>query len=410
MSYAGAVPVIMYHTVGKTIEGWNWSFLTVPWKAFDSQMSVLANKGYRSAGLDELKGHLIGKKTLGPRRFVLTFDDGYLDNYTHAAPILAKYGFTATVFVSPDFVDPEDVLRKTLLDVERGDCVEADLETRGFMSWRELAEIERTGTFSVQSHLMTHTWYPSGQTVVDFHHPGDSHYWLDWNADPAKKPYYLRQPQESSVPFGTPVYEHAKSMAVRRYRPPENESAHMAAFVEKRGGANFFSDPKWREILFSELESYRWKSTRPEGRYETEERKNARIRGEILESKSIIQNRLSKKVDYMAWPGGGYDERAVAYALEEYALLTMNSREGTGCRNRPGESEHKYKRIGVPYIEAGGALWYPGGGYLERSMREFRGERMARLERQVSKALLLPYLAVSARRMTQSRYSSSAAR
>lgn len=40
-----------------------------------------------------------------PRYVVLTFDDGYLDFYTHAFPILQQYGFTATVFLPTAFID-----------------------------------------------------------------------------------------------------------------------------------------------------------------------------------------------------------------------------------------------------------------------------------------------------------------
>ena len=35
---------------------------------------------------------------------MITFDDGYEDNYQNAYPILKKYGFTGTIFVITDFV------------------------------------------------------------------------------------------------------------------------------------------------------------------------------------------------------------------------------------------------------------------------------------------------------------------
>ena len=41
---------------------------------------------------------------------MVTFDDGYLDNYTHAYPILKKYNFIANIFLVTDFVTQTLVL------------------------------------------------------------------------------------------------------------------------------------------------------------------------------------------------------------------------------------------------------------------------------------------------------------
>ncbi len=42
---------------------------------------------------------------LPPRALVITFDDGYADNATHALPILQRHGLAATFFVSTGFLD-----------------------------------------------------------------------------------------------------------------------------------------------------------------------------------------------------------------------------------------------------------------------------------------------------------------
>lgn len=48
---------------------------------------------------------LFKEKSLPPRAACITFDDGYLDNYTNALPILKEYGLPFTVFVATDFMD-----------------------------------------------------------------------------------------------------------------------------------------------------------------------------------------------------------------------------------------------------------------------------------------------------------------
>lgn len=53
----------------------------------------------------ELRAALAGSTALPPRSVVITFDDGYLNNYTHAFPVLRRAGMTALFFVSTGFID-----------------------------------------------------------------------------------------------------------------------------------------------------------------------------------------------------------------------------------------------------------------------------------------------------------------
>jgi len=65
---------------------------------------------------------------------VLTFDDGYLDNYTHAYPILERYGFSGTFFIITGLVDKR---------------------TEGYMSWDQIEELHSRG-MEIGSHSYTH--------------------------------------------------------------------------------------------------------------------------------------------------------------------------------------------------------------------------------------------------------------
>ncbi|MFX0197032.1 MAG: polysaccharide deacetylase family protein [Candidatus Hodarchaeota archaeon] len=384
----GAIPVLMYHSVGKTIPGWNWSFLTLPAHLFAEHLRWLRKSDYRTADLAELCAHVSGEVLLPPRSVVITFDDGYLDNWTYAAPLLSHYGFKATVFVNPEFVDPRDIIRPTLEDVWAGRITESELEARGFMSWAELKKINDAGVFSVQSHLMSHTWYPISSEVVDFHHPGDTYYWIDWNAHPEDKPFYLLHPRESKVPFGVPVYRHAKAMESNIFFPDQREALHLGTYVATHGKSNFFRRRDCKKELRNELLKFRH-NTETNGREETEEERFVRLNYELTESKRLIEENLNVEVNFLAWPGGGYDDAAMAMAQRIYKAVTLSSRDTSNILNRPRDDPRRIKRIGIPYIEYNRKFYYLGGRYLIRFLDEFRAVKYARQRRQVMKLIFL---------------------
>ena len=73
---------------------------------FERQMRSLAEAGWRTLTLSEFADQRATSHA--PRRFLLTFDDGYASLAEHAYPVLAELGFTATTFVITDFVGREN--------------------------------------------------------------------------------------------------------------------------------------------------------------------------------------------------------------------------------------------------------------------------------------------------------------
>ena len=96
-------------------------------------------------------------------QFVLTLDDGYVDNWVALTPLLQAYGFNAIVFASTDFVDPRPVVRPRVGDGAR----ESALEWKGYLSWDEMRAAEASGTIEIQSHAKTHTWYFTSDKIID---------------------------------------------------------------------------------------------------------------------------------------------------------------------------------------------------------------------------------------------------
>jgi peptidoglycan/xylan/chitin deacetylase (PgdA/CDA1 family) len=69
------------------------------------QYLKILSKHYRFVSLLDAVEMLQGHKPVQPYSLVLTFDDGYRNNLTHALPILRRYGAPATFFIPTGFVD-----------------------------------------------------------------------------------------------------------------------------------------------------------------------------------------------------------------------------------------------------------------------------------------------------------------
>lgn len=394
MKRNNSIPIIMYHSVGRPIDGWEWSFLTIDHKIFEDHLRLLKKAGYKTVNLDQLYEHVSGESILPRKTVMITFDDGYVDNWTYAAPLLRKYGFCATVVVNPEFVDPENVERKTLEHVWRNEIKEEKLEVDGFMSWQELKSLDSEGLIYVESHAMTHTWYPVSDKIVDYVRPGKNPYWMIWNSDVASKPFYLKKLSEENESYGAPIYENRKSLEARVFFPDPGEADHLTEFVAKNGGEHYFEKPDWKARLDQEIEKIRQNRTNKE-KYENETETLKRYEWELAEAKKIIEDRLDKEINYFFWPGGGYNESSMRIATSIYKAVTLNQRDRHKTKNRPGDATSSIRRFGVPHLELNGTVFYPGGRYLLSFLEDYMYEnRMAKFKRLFYKLINVAHLSI----------------
>ena len=157
---ARAVPVLMYHHVS-TSPG----MITVTPAHFAAQMDYLASAGYRTIGAAQLSAFLAGED-VPPKSIVITFDDGYLDNWVHAHPVLERHGLTALCFlvsswpgeggVRPNASDPGAAL-PPLLNHDAGDrAIQSGRADDVILRWSEIEAMRDAGTFEFHSHTHTH--------------------------------------------------------------------------------------------------------------------------------------------------------------------------------------------------------------------------------------------------------------
>lgn len=107
---AKEVPVLMYHYItpkANNREPGNKSVINL--EAFEENMEYLHDEGYYTATLEELEQYVLGEISLPEKSIVLTFDDGYQNNYIYAYPTLKKYGFHATIFMIGSKIEEQTV-------------------------------------------------------------------------------------------------------------------------------------------------------------------------------------------------------------------------------------------------------------------------------------------------------------
>lgn len=130
-----SVPILLYHYIGNNpnLNDTARNTLSVPPVKFDEQMGYLSKNGYTPISLDTLYG-IFNKQTAAPAKpVVLTFDDGYMDFYYNAFPILSKYNFHAVSFI------PTGLMGGGY-----------------YMNWDQIKQIQSSGLVTFEDHTVSH--------------------------------------------------------------------------------------------------------------------------------------------------------------------------------------------------------------------------------------------------------------
>lgn len=334
------IPVIMYHSIGVVDKRWHWNFLTCPHQVFEDQLKWLKKTGYTTLNFQEVYDYIIKGIPVPKKSVFLTFDDGYLDNYVFAYPLLKKYGMKGTIFVNPDFVDKKEGLRETIENVNSDEEI-SKLKKNGFCSWDELRKMDGEGVIDVQSHAKTHTWYPVSDEIIDFRHPGDDCVWMDWNEDPEQKPY-LQNINWKNVKYGQAVFRHEKALSSKRVFVDKKFQDELYKFVLKNGGKNFFKNTKWDSILKRYVKEIKNKHHIIE-RYETDDEYLKRLKYELEYTKKEIEKQLDKRVNFLCWPGGSGTKEGLEISGDLGYLMSTAARDLSNSYRKEIINSHAQK-------------------------------------------------------------------
>ena len=335
-----SLPVLMHHLVSNDA-----SHLSVRPAVFEEQCRSLAEKGWFGIGLAEAEEFLINGAPLPEKSFLMTFDDGFLDNYVYAWPIMRKYGHKGVIFAVSDRISAEQraceahaqagqsLLRPTIEDVWNSNCGKEDLPMIDkllhtgelgqtvrrdlFLNWDEARLMEKSGVMAIAGHSTRHESVFAGPAFSDFVRPKDQLRTFCHTVPPSfwGLPDFGRVP-ELAHPAFIPAPELAEEI---KTLVPQDDAAALA----------FFNSPAAVEKLQALVEKYKDNL----GEFENPQAQRLRF-GEIMNrSQAVLSHELGHKIRSFCWPWGVFCEEARQAGLAAGFEVFYTTKLGI---NRPG--------------------------------------------------------------------------
>ncbi len=131
------IPSLMYHNINDDYDPKN-SSVEISAEKFKEHMLALKNDGYTAIFFDEYISYQNEGKKLPEKPIIITFDDGYLNNYTVGFPILKETGMKATIFIVTGRMGLQGAV------------------TYPHFTWKQAQEMEQAGVVDIQSHTQYH--------------------------------------------------------------------------------------------------------------------------------------------------------------------------------------------------------------------------------------------------------------
>ena len=131
------LPIVMYHSVLK--ERQRLGTYVVSPETVESDIRYLNEKGYQTVTIEDLLAYEDRGVPLPSKPVMLTFDDGYYNNYTYVYPLAQKYGIK--VVIAPVGLYTDSFTKN-----------DADHAAYSYLTWGEIAEMSDSGFVEIQNH------------------------------------------------------------------------------------------------------------------------------------------------------------------------------------------------------------------------------------------------------------------
>ncbi len=192
----GGMPTLMYHKIGDAPPGSQLKKLWVTTDDFRAQLVYLKENGFTAVTFSEWRDAEKGVKPLPEKPVLITFDDGYRNNYEAAYPLLREAGMKGCVFLVYETMDGHNAWHDP--------STEPWLK---MLTWGQIKEMQDSGVFEFGSHTMRHR----DMAALDVED-------ASWEASESKKRLEDKLAREVvgfAYPYGSGAYAPAVRAAVR---------------------------------------------------------------------------------------------------------------------------------------------------------------------------------------------------
>ena len=334
-SAAKSLPVTMYHYVNESPGA-----ITVSPACFEAHCRAMAEKGWRGVSLAEAEDFLVHGESLPEKSALMTFDDGFLDNYIHALPALRAHRHKAVLFAVSSRLEAGDSPRVSLTELLSGESrplphVNHPVQKNAhgftvrndvFCNHAEVRAMEESGVISVASHSRGHYGVFTGPEFTSFAAPGNQ-----------KRTFYRTGTEYF---WGLPNFKVGPGLLHRAFLPDPDMLECIRRLVPQSNqeALVFFAD----ERNIQKLKETAARFAENPGRFETHEERRERMWREINGGKAELESLLGREVKSLCWPWGKYSPEALALALEAGFSVLFTTSEGPNPPSQP-LAVHRFK-------------------------------------------------------------------
>ena len=254
---------LMYHSVDNE-KGKGGIFVN----EFEEHIKWIKDK--KTFKMEELKNL---NYTLPKNSILITFDDGYKNNYTLAFPILKKYNMKATIFLNTKFIGKDEF----------------------YLNWDEIKEMYESGLVDFQLHTHSHQLTIKDISVLDFYDEESSPYFKRESHNLFFEGNYDEKKDKEKL-YGLPVFKLRSKISIAGYKPKKD---FLKKYQNIKQLQKFNKNEKkdFLNKLFKEKQNEFFDKI-------SEEQFRKTVEFEILENKKIIEKNLGKTPDCLAYPWG----------------------------------------------------------------------------------------------------------
>lgn len=295
--FSNQIPVFMYHHIRPK------DFLTdlcVSTSSFEEQLKYIVSHGYRGIFTSELVEKYENQKSLR-KSVVLTFDDGYIDNYLYAFPLLYKYGVKATIFIITGLIakkvhDSPITLHYSHDEINRIWAERGDASDH-FLNWHEMKEMVDSGLIELQSHGNLHFR----------HFVSDEPIGIFYKSDPWFFPLCIG----GNVREGMPLFASESSLSSRRFTI--HEKILEICYKKYNEYKNVMPINDISELLKNHL-IYLKQEMGEIGDFESQLNYEKRVREDLENSVKLIMDNVGTIPSVLAYPWGSFNDDLIRIA------------------------------------------------------------------------------------------------